>query len=463
MATTSPKTARPEDETAALPEGQPLKLELEDEIEGIPAEELGDDLEVDSTLGFHLDGIANRERSLPIRQGDLTRMLLAEPELTEGEQSRLAAFGTILGATFHSEFFALQHRLKELYAPLDPDTEYVTLKDHTQQRSEHSDEDFLAALETMLDRANYRPLDLQVIREAIAAPNELGLTYVPDFSLFEHLRFYVRGFIQITRECRSTRTRFLKRTVVLDAYQRMVVALKFKPTSKLGPNVRSDVLYLRMFKDVPHVDMEMHLPEQGTKVRMRWIDKVQIASPLAIGIPTLAIKVFFASLISPVAVGGLLLGPISAGVNSFFGFHRARQNHLYAMIHKLYYLTLANNASLLARLVDAAEDEEYKEAVLAYYFLWRGTGSDEPWTPAALDLHIEDYLKKKTGVEIDFEVTDALRKLFRLGLASYDAKGGLKATPIDRALTNLDRRWDDTFRYPDRDHRGVRGSAPERC
>ncbi|MBV8228733.1 MAG: DUF3754 domain-containing protein, partial [Planctomycetaceae bacterium] len=37
--------------------------------------------------------------------------------------------------------------------------------------------------------------------------------------------------------------------------------------------VRSDVLYLRMFKDVPHVDMEMHLPERGTKVEMRWIDK----------------------------------------------------------------------------------------------------------------------------------------------------------------------------------------------
>ena len=41
-----------------------------------------------------------------------------------------------------------------------------------------------------------------------------------------------------------------------------------------------------MFKDVPHVDMEMHLPEQGTKVRMRWIDKAQIASPLVMGLPT---------------------------------------------------------------------------------------------------------------------------------------------------------------------------------
>ena len=38
--------------------------------------------------------------------------------------------------------------------------------------------------------------------------------------------------------------------------------IKFRPHPKLGKFVRSDVVYLRMFKDVPHVDMEMHLPEQ---------------------------------------------------------------------------------------------------------------------------------------------------------------------------------------------------------
>jgi hypothetical protein len=203
-----------------------------------------------------------------------------------------------------------------------------------------------------------------------------------------------------------------------------------------------------MFKDVPHVDMEMHLPEQGTRVRMRWIDKAQIASPLAIGLPTLAFKLMVGFAFSPFAVGGLLMAPISAGVNSFFGFHRAKQKHLSEMIHKLYYLTLANNASVLTRLIDAAEDEEYKEAMLAYFFLWRGNGSEAPWTVSTLDAHIEDYLEQKTGIEINFEVADALTKLYRLGLARRDAQGGLHVTPIDRALATLDRLWDDTFRYP---------------
>ena len=95
------------------------------------------------------------------------------------------------------------------------------------------------------------------------APNETGLTYVPDFTLFEHLRVYVRGYTRITRECRNVRSKFRKQTVHLDAYQRLVVAIKFRPGPRLGKFVRSDVLYLRMYKDVPHVDMEMHLPAAG--------------------------------------------------------------------------------------------------------------------------------------------------------------------------------------------------------
>jgi hypothetical protein len=412
---------------------------------------------------YELPAADDRERALPVRQGDLTRMLLAQPDLSEADRRQLEEFGKILGATFHAEFFDLVRQLKERYAPLDPDADYVNLPGFTRVRAEHSDEEFLVPFETVLVRANYRPLSLEALMAAVAAPNEMGLTYVPDFSLFEHLRVYVRGFTQIHRECRSHRTFFKRRTVALDAYQRMVVALKFKPGMNIGPLVRSDVLYLRVFKDVPHVDMEMHLPEQGTKVRMRWIDRAQIASPLVMGLPTLALKILEVITISPLILGGLLIPPLTAGVSSIFGFYRARQRHLYSMIHKLYYMTLANNASVLTRIVDTAEDEEYKEAMLAYFFLWRGPPCGELWTVPALDAHIEAFLKEKTKIEINFEVTDALTKLFRLGIASRDARGRLHALPIDRALKTLDRNWDSTFQYPAVDPGTPHARALDRC
>ena len=136
-------------------------------------------------------------------------------------------------------------------------------------------------------------------------------------------------------------------------------------------------------------------------------------------------------------------------MNSFFGFHRAKQKHLYAMIHKLYYLSLANNASVLTRLIDSAEDEEYKEAMLAYFFLWRGAGeAPSPGPSPSSTTGSRNSCSEKTGVAINFEVADALTKLFRLGLVpAATPRAGLQrhaARPGPRAL---DRHWDDTFHY----------------
>ena len=185
---------------------------------------------------------------------------------------------------------------------------------------------------------------------------------------------------------------------------------------------------------------------------MRWIDKAQVASPLMVSLPTMAARFLFTDLlatvlVSPLALASLIVAPVSASVNSFFGFQRNKQRHLLTVIQKLYYQTLANNASVLTRLIDSAEDEEYKEAMLAYFFLWRATGEPEALTIPALDDRIEAYLKEKTGVSLNFEVADSIRKLNSLGLVQRDTQDGLHVVPIDQALRILDRLWDDKFRY----------------
>jgi Protein of unknown function (DUF3754) len=390
-----------------------------------------------------------RERALPIRPGDLTRLLMAQPDLSNEDREKLGKLGPLLGAVFHNEFFGRLRELKELYSPLDPDSDYIKLPKHSRIRNDDSDEDFLVPLEATLERANYRKLDVSVIEHAVQAPNEMGLTYVPDFKQFEHLRIYARGYTQISRVFRGPKTKFRKRTMLLDAYQRLIIVLKFRDGLDLGPFIRSDVVYLRMFKDVPHVDMEMHLPEQGTKVKMRWIDKAQIASPVFMGLPTLALKVFglLSVSLNPMLLAPLVAVPVTAGMNSFFGFQRAKHKHLASMIRNLYYLTLANNGSVLTRLVDSAEEEEYKETMLAYFFLWRRLNETEIWSIDRLDRHIEGFLKSVSNVDLDFEIADALGKLYRLGLARRDNQGCIHAVPIDQALASLDRLWDNFFSY----------------
>lgn len=394
---------------------------------------------------------ASHERAIPIRPGDLTRMLGAEPGLTTAERLHLGQFGRLLGAVLHYEYLHWLNELKDLYAPLDPDTDCVDLANGTPRLTEDSDEAFLKPFEAALIRANFRPLKMEVLEHAIRAPNEMGLNYIPNFALFEHLKVYVRGNARIARVVRNIRTGFKRREVLHPGYQRMVLILKFRPNAKLDQYVRTDVLYLRLFKDVPHVDMEMHLPEQGTRVQMRAIDKAQIASPFVTFPTTLAVKALGGMLglmsLPSLAVGGILVAPITAGVNSFFGFQRAKQRHLHYMIRHLYYLTLANNASVITRLVDCAEEEDYKEALLAYYVLWRHRDDPEPWTSARLDAAVEALIKAKTGLVIDFEVADALAKLLRLGLVQADPQGQLRAANLDDALATLDRRWDEYFGY----------------
>lgn len=385
------------------------------------------------------------ERAIPIRTCDLVRILAAEPDLSPADRNAFLQFCKLLGAIFHHEYYDWLVTLKDLYSPLDPDSDCsVTLKGSA-PFTEDADEAFLKPFEAALIRANYRPLNLDVVARAISAPNELGLNYQPDFSIFEHLSIYVRGRTQVSRFIRTVRTRFRKREVIHPGYARMVVVIKFQPGNKsLDQYARSDVIYLRLFKDVPHVDMEMHLPEQGTKVKMRMIDKAQIASPILTGIPMLFLKIL--SLTNPLALG-VLAAPFTAGMNSFFGFQRAKQKHLAFMIRHLYYLTLANNASVINRLVDSAEEEDFKEALLAYYFLWRHHEDPEPWTQERLDQRIETFIRDQTGRDVDFEISDATHKLYKLGLAHRDPDGSISPTPIENAMERLDEQWDNIFRF----------------
>jgi hypothetical protein len=416
----------------------------------LPAEPGGDDATIDPHGARSGVAPALTERVIPLRPSDLERLLLADPRL---DPRRRAAYGRLfrlLGAVLHHDYLAQLLRLKELYAPLDPDNDCLALPGFTPGATTESDDAFLRAFEELVLKANYRPLDLEYLKQAVAEPNELGLNYVPNFELFDHLRVWVRGRTTVTRKARSLRTRFRKAVVVQPAYQRMVVALKFRPGKHLGDHARANVLYLRLFKDVPHVDMEMHLPEQGTRVKMRMIDKAQIASPVAVGLPGLAMKLMGIGsifLLPTSVLLPLLIAPVSAGLNSFFGFQRAKQKHLHYMIRHLYYLTLANNASVITRLLDMAEEEEFKEAMLAYLLVAESSADHSPRADQ-LDRAVEALLRDRAGVALDFEIGDALDKLFRLGLVRRRPDETLEALPPEPALARLDRRW-DTYCRPE--------------
>ena len=92
---------------------------------------------------------------------------------------------------------------------------------------------------------------------------------------------------------------------------------------------------------------------------------------------------------------------------------------------------MANNASVIFQLVDEAEEEECKEALLAYYFL---LAAGEPLPAKTLDEQIEHWFLQRWQYRLDFEISDALAKLERLGLARRDNDTGWQACPLEQAL-----------------------------
>ena len=92
-------------------------------------------------------------------------------------------------------------------------------------------------------------------------------------------------------------------------------------------------------------------------------------------------------------------------------------------------------------IIGAAEDQEWKEAMLAYYGLFTAPA---PLDRAALDQRIESLLTQTFQLSVDFEIDDALGKLARLGIL-HESEGRYSVLPPAAAMQQLDRVWDDFF------------------
>jgi hypothetical protein len=137
--------------------------------------------------------------------------------------------------------------------------------------------------------------------------------------------------------------------------------------------------------------------------------------------------------------GVIALG--SFGAHQWLKYQRKALRYLVAIKDSIYFRNINNNAGVFDALVGAAEEQEFKEAGLAYRFLLA-----EPADTESLDGKVEVWLKAKFGVDVDFEVDDGLAKLERYGLLTR-VGNRLSVPPIAEALHRLDERWDQYFSY----------------
>ncbi len=385
------------------------------------------------------------EHFIPLRKAELVDRLCAQPGFAEADRDGFRRLCQLLDATLHFEYHAHFEKLKTAYAPFDPDTDTQSLEALSADERQSRIDLLFKGFDWLLERANFRELSRADLEHALQAVSDRGLSLEVDFEFFDRLEMFSRGDAVCTIKRRRWQRLWRTEEICVPVFQRLVVIFRLKEGKPNTRNLDTSDVFIKLFKDIPKMDLEMLLP--GTRVKMSLKDRVKIIMPTVSGLAVSIYKAVKGALLAAAAgVYGILavLGVTCGyGVRSFYGYLQTKQKYQLNLTESLYYQNLDNNAGVLSRLLDEAEEQENREAVLAYYFLWRqpdkaGCSADE------LDRRIEAYLSALLKRPVDFEVDDALAKLVRLKLGAKTRRVRFSRCRLGRRCETWTRRGTTT-------------------
>ena len=405
---------------------------------------------------------ADREHFIPIRVTDLVEYLCTESDplggqkLTPDEQERFRRFARSVALHLHAIYQTELRQLKDAYAPFDPDADLKLLNPPSDAERSTCLDRLFTTFTHLMQRANYTHLSRDALEKVMEGASDWGVDMSVDWGAFEKIEVFVRGKGISRRYRRKWYRRFRREEVILPTFGRVAVILKQQPHKRLGPDADTKSVFLKLFKDIPQMDIEMLLP--GTRIKMPLLERFKLGGPVTSSIGYVGWKLGTSSLTLSGLTGAILAGSTAAlltlytpialvlgyGYKTWYSFQVSKQTYSLQLTQSLYYQNLDNNGGVMYRLLDEAEEQETRETLLAYFYLWRYAGS-RGWTATELDDYIELDLEKRLDMAIDFEFGDALDKLKRAGIV--DATGDrFRAVAMDAAQAKLDTLWEQYSR-----------------
>lgn len=405
-------------------------------------------------------------RYIPFRKHDIITMCVKE--LAKDQQTSFKQLCELLASLIHFQYHGTLESLKNNYAPFDPNSDTRLINSVTDEQKAQCQRDFAKDFANVLNAANFEVITHQDLQDALNEESLFKVRLEVEFEDFEEVVFYRRGESQLT----ETITSFWglrKKPLHFTNYDRVAVFIRFKDKAyfesknKLPMGFEPSSTIVKLFQNVPKADLEMLFP--NSEVRMRPIDKIIIGSSALIGGAVVLVTKLGASLLLLFALfafwGGFrdeavtmtqqhfITLAIGMGVFGSFvfkewsKFKNRKVKFMKALSDNLYFKSLDNNAGVFHTLIDAAEEEDIKEALLAYTFLLK---SKNALSAHALDEQIETWFKTKYQCELDFEISDALEKLERMHLVTC-TNTLYNAINLEHAKAILDERWDNLFQY----------------
>ncbi|BFT29347.1 hypothetical protein D210916BOD24_05230 [Alteromonas sp. D210916BOD_24] len=379
-------------------------------------------------------------------------------------------FGTfcqLLESRIHYQYHAQLEHLKDCYHLLDPNKDTKALFALAPEQAKQDQHAFASGFAQLLDAANYEKVTDNDLKAALEEESLFKVRLAVNFDDFEDVVFYRRGESERTETLRYF-FGLRKKQISFTHYDRVAVYFTFKDEAYFESKGMKPVTFtpgstlVKLFQNVPKADLEMLFP--NSEVKMRPIDKFIISASAAIGGTVVLVTKLGASLILMGSFIAFWLGlkeeevtltqqslitfGIGMGVFGSFvvrewtKFKNRKIRFMKALSDNLYFKNLDNNAGVFHTLIDSAEEEDCKEAMLAYSFLLRH--GDNGASASALDSTIEMWFKHEHHCCIDFDVADALNKLLHMSLViKQDEVFVARALPD--AVNILDEYWDSIY------------------
>jgi hypothetical protein len=409
-----------------------------------------------------------RNRFIPFRKADIIEMCINDSRLSKQDQNLFRRFCHILESLIHFEFHHQVEMLKDCYSPFNPDADTRLNSDYSEQKKNELQKKLVETLTAILNAANFQKITETDLEEALKEESLFKIRLRVEFKDFEDVLFYQRG--QSTKE--ETLVKYFglkKEPVTFTNYERVVIYIKFKKEDYFKAKKQKNLYFtpgstiIKLFQNVPKADLEMLFP--NSEVRMKTVDKLIIGVPAAVsGVVLTATKLggtilLIASVISfwlgltqkEIKIEQQHLIALALGLATLGGFLFKQINKfknrkikfMKALSDNLYFKNLDNNTGVFHHLVDTAEEEEFKEAILAYFFL---LVEDRDLTITQLDETVERWFENKHNCRINFEIEDALQKLERWNIVNRDGNL-IRGKNMNDAMQQLDKIWDNYFPY----------------